>query len=109
MQEWGRRLGCPLLFLLWLIVMSLPLLSIVLAMRGQIQLGGEERTQIRIFLLQQRDVEGVGVEWSRPLRRQPGCRQTTVTYFMWRGQGENARFTTCQPEANRDLWRRDAL
>jgi hypothetical protein len=100
MREWGRRLGCLLLFLLWLVVMSLPLLSVVLAARGQIQLGGEEGAQARIFLLQERNVEGVGVEWSRPLRREPGCRRTAVLYLMWRGQGENIRFTSCEPEAN---------
>jgi hypothetical protein len=70
-----------------------------LAVRGQIQLGGQEGAQARIFLLQERNVEGVGVEWSRPLRREPGCRRTAVLYLMWRGQGENVRFTTCAPEA----------
>ena len=109
MREWGRRLGCLLLFLLWLAVMSLPLLSVLLAARGQIQLGSAERTQVRVFLLQERNVEGVGVEWSRPLRREPGCQQTTITYFMWRGPGENVRFKSCEPEANRGLLKCNAL
>jgi hypothetical protein len=86
------------LLLIWLVIMSLPLLSVVLAMRGQIQLGGEEGAQARIFLLQERHVEGVGVEWSRPVRSEPECRRTAVIYFMWRGEGENVRFTSCEPE-----------
>ena len=100
MNQWGRRLGCLLLLLLWLIIMSLPLLTVVLARQGQMQVGRPESSQVRLFLLQERQVEGVGLEWSRPVRQQPGCRRTTVVYFMWRGEGENVRFVTCPAAVN---------
>jgi hypothetical protein len=99
-NEWGRRFGCLLLLLLWLIIMSLPLLTVVLVRQGQIQVGRPESSQVRLFLLQERQVEGVGLEWSRPRRQEPGCRQTSVIYFMWRGQGENVRFVTCPAAVN---------
>ena len=80
--------------------MSLPLLTAVLARQGQIQVGRPEGSRVRLFLLQERQVEGVGLEWSRPLRQEPGCHRTTVIYFMWRGQGENVRFVTCPAAVN---------
>jgi hypothetical protein len=80
--------------------MSLPLLTVVLVRQGQIQVGRPESSQVRLFLLQERQVEGVGLEWSRPRRQEPGCRQTSVIYFMWRGQGENVRFVTCPAAVN---------
>jgi hypothetical protein len=99
-KQWGRRFGCLLLLLIWLIVMSLPLLTVVVARQGQIQVGRPEGSRVRLFLLQERQVEGVGLELSLPVRQQPGCLRTMVVYFMWRGEGENVRFVTCPAPVN---------
>lgn len=89
-----RRLR-PFLYLVvvvvWLVVMSLPILAFSLAEKEDLRFG----EGIRLFLLHEKDAGGVGVEWKRPLRQQPGCTRTTVTYLMWEGQSENTAFCQC--------------
>lgn len=95
MNRWLRRLVYGLLVLIWLIVMSFPALAFLLATRGQVMLGSDPGSGIRLFLVQEPDFEGVGMEWTRPLRRQPTCSQTTVRYLMWEGEAEPVSFCQC--------------
>lgn len=90
-----RRLLYLLFFLLWLLLMALPLLGVILAVRQQIEIGDVPGNQLRLFLLQEVEVRGVGVEWTRPAQGTSGCVQTTLTYLLWRGKGENARYCRC--------------
>jgi hypothetical protein len=90
-----RTFGCAAAVLLWLAIMALPILAAVLAIRGQIELGDEEGRWLRVFMIQERAAEGVGVVWSRPLAAAPHCRYTAVRYLMWRGTGENVSFCVC--------------
>jgi hypothetical protein len=94
-----RALGCAVATLLWLAAMALPILAAVLAVRGQIELGSDEGHHLRVFLVQERAAEGVGLVWSRVVATAPNCRQTAVRYLMWRGAGENASFCVCYDPA----------
>ncbi len=95
MKLWLRRLFYLFLLLLWLAFMVFPFLALTLSSREELRLGGEERA-VRIFLVRGGNDEGVGVAWQRPLANQPTCHKTSVTYFMWRGAGQNTVYCTCR-------------
>jgi hypothetical protein len=102
MSRWLRRFIYLLVTLVWLCVMSLPALAFILAIQGQIQMGNDVRHHLRIFMLQDPDVQGIGIEWTRPLRRQPTCSRTTVNYLLWEGEGEDVAFCQCYDPLTND-------
>jgi hypothetical protein len=48
---------------------------------------------LRLFLVQERDHQGVGLDWSAPAAEM--CRQGRIRYLMWEGQGQNSQYCTC--------------
>ena len=90
-----RRFLYLLFFIVWLLVMSFPVVAVVLAARHEIQLGSDPRSHLRLFLVQERRAEGVGLEWTRRVRKATGCSQTSVVYLMWKGEGKNVIFCQC--------------
>jgi len=79
--------------------MSFPIGAAILASNGQIEVGSQQTAyHIRLFLVQERDQEGVGIEWSRQADIK-GCRQGTISYVMWEGRAENAHYCTCTDAA----------
>jgi hypothetical protein len=104
MKKWPRLIGCFLLIIIWFFVISLPIFAFMLATRQQILLGSDERSHLRIFLLQEKDAEGIGVELARPFSTNPLCNQTNVHYFMWVGTPKNVTFCQCfNPQTNDNL------
>ncbi len=101
MKKWLRRSGCFLLILIWLVIMSLPLLAVVIARGGQVRLGAQESAHLRVFLVQEEENNGLGIEWMRtstPAQAQSGenrCWLTSVSYWLWEGQGENVTYCQC--------------
>ncbi len=91
MNRWLRRFLYLIVVMVWLIVMSLPILAFSLAGKGELQLGEDAR----LFLIQEDEVEGIGLQWTRPFRQQPSCTRTTVTYLMWEGRSENTVYCQC--------------
>jgi hypothetical protein len=96
MNPWPRRVAYLLAILVWLLLISLPLVAFTLAARNQIQLGSVENSHIRLFLIQESNVEGIGVEVARPYAVEPTCTETSVRYFMWAGEPENVTFCQCR-------------
>lgn len=100
-NTWAKFIPRFLFILIWLFFISLPILAFVLAARQQIQIGGDEHSHLRIFLLQEKDAEGVGVELARPFSTNPPCSQTNVRFFMWAGDPKNVTFCQCfDPQTN---------
>ena len=95
MKRWLRRLVYLLVVIIWLLVMAFPIFAFVLSGRGEMMFGDQAGSHVRLFLLREPDVEGVGVEWTRPYRPQTGCTQTRITYIMWEGQSENTSYCQC--------------
>lgn len=94
MNVWARRLIYGLLAVIWLMIMAFPVVAVVLAAQGEIQVGhARSARQARLFLIQERDHEGLGLEWTTPAST--SCQQGRIIYLMWQGNGENARFCTC--------------
>jgi hypothetical protein len=106
MNRWPRRLLLLLIILVWLGIMLFPTLAVVLARNGQIQLGNSDGRHWRLFLLQEPDFEGLGLERARPVApplSAPGaaCLQTSVGYWLWAGEapGQDVAFCQCTDPA----------
>lgn len=95
MNPWPRRLAYTLAILVWLIIMTIPIFTFSLAAQQQLQLGSAEDNHIRIFLIQEKSAEGIGLEIARPVSSTPGCTQTSVNYFMWSGEPQNVTYCQC--------------
>lgn len=93
MRTWLRRLSYLLFVFVWLAVMIFPIVAFSLVNNDTLQ-WGDERQHIRLFMAHGDDVEGVGLEWTRPI---PGtmCTQSSLNYLTWVGEGENARYCQC--------------
>ena len=76
--------------------MSLPVFAFVLAARNQLQIGPTEGNHLRIFLVQEMDTEGIGIERTRSGSFDLGCAQTNVRYIMWKGRPENVTYCQCR-------------
>ena len=96
MVIWLRRLGFLAIILLWLATMSFPLIAFVLATRSEIELGVNSGSHVRIFMVQESDLQGVGLEVSREVRSNPLCLTTNVVFFLWEGASGNQNVSFCQ-------------
>lgn len=95
MRKWQRRLAYFLIAAAWFLVMSLPVLAVVLAVQREIVIGEAPRRQLRLFLIQEQDAEGISVQWTRPVNSGEQCTQSNLYYLMWKGAGDNATFCQC--------------
>jgi hypothetical protein len=93
MKIWSKRLLYLTIFFLWLLVMSLPVTMVVLARNGSVQIGNENRTNLRLFMVQEDRENGVGVAITRATREK--CLRTSLVYLMWEGEGENSSYCQC--------------
>jgi hypothetical protein len=102
MNVWLRRLLLLLFVLFWLALILTPTLAFVLARNGQVQLGPSNGRHWRLFLVQEAQLEGLGLERGRPVpppvEAPPTatCLQTRINYWMWVGEGQPATYCQCQ-------------
>ena len=82
MKRWLRRLGYLVLLIGWLLVMAFPTFAFFLATQGEVQLGSDPRSHVRIFMVQEESSGGVGLEWVRSARQTEGCTRTSLHYFF---------------------------
>ena len=90
-----KRIGILLLLILWLVLMIVPFVSIVLATRGEIAVGGETESGFRLFLLQEKQHQGLGIQWRRSIGSHDDCLKSSVYYLLWQGSGENINAAYC--------------
>ncbi len=91
-----RRVAYLVVLVVWLIVMCLPMLALVLAMRGEMNLGGQENSHVRLFLVQADTEDGIGFEWTRSAANSSKCLKTSVRYLLWEGDTEEVNVDYCQ-------------
>ncbi len=106
MKVWVRRLSLVLFALFWLALILTPTLAFVLARNGQVQIGRTEGRHWRLFLLQEANAEGLGLERGGPVSPPfdapdgIGCLKTSVVYWMWSGpngsSGDRLGTSYCQ-------------
>jgi len=98
MGQIGKKAGIIFLIIFWFFLITVPALSIYLAVNTQLQIGAAENNHLRIFLVQEKNAEGLGFEIIRPFPSTPSCAQTTITYWMWKGKPENVTFCQCNEQ-----------
>lgn len=98
MKKILKRMGYGALLVLWLGFMCVPAFFCALvANSGELVWGDEPTNQVRFFLMQERDKEGLGVQWTRPVDENGRCLRTTVRYLMFAGEAENQATCQCAP------------
>ena len=90
-----RRLGYISVALIWLMIMCLPVLAFVLAIRGELKLGDQEKSHIRVFMVQGAEEDGLGIEWSRRPDNSSDCLKSSVRYLLWDGDAEDVNVDYC--------------
>lgn len=103
MKRWFRRLIYLFIITIWLLVMAFPVVALVLATQNQLQLGSDPNRHLRIFLVQEDDAAGVGIEWARNYRGDADCTRTSVNYLVWEGEAESVSFCQCYEPLTGDL------
>ncbi len=89
------RGACVIAVLGLLALFSIPLAAFVLATRGEIVWRRGEASD-RLFLLNEAEVQGLGLESARPLTVEAAqCVRTRVRYFLWRGEGDKVEYCEC--------------
>ena len=93
----GRRLVYTGGIVIWLIIMCFPIIAFLLATRGEIRIGSENLSGIRIFLISEKQTRGIGFQWDRQLPNDPGCVKSTLKYLLWDGNesGINTDYCWC--------------
>lgn len=92
-----RRFVYLLIVIVWLLIMSVPVLAVMLATQREVQIGDTQR-HFRLFLIQESDSEGISVDLTRPAGGGRRCAQSNVIYLMWKGSGENTVYCQCYDE-----------
>ena len=81
-----------------------PRVAVVRAGSGQSHRGNGEGRHWRLFLLQEPDFEGLGLERARPVAPplaapSAACMATSVSYWLWAGEGQDALYCQCTDPA----------
>ena len=87
--------SCVVALTVILLIGLLPLFGCRLITQGVLQFGDEQGRFLNIFMLQEPDREGIGVQWTRSFDAEAQCTRTTVRYYMFVGEGENLNFCEC--------------
>jgi hypothetical protein len=99
------RRGCLLGCLVWLVVMTLPLIALLLAVRGELAWRRGDFVEDRVWLVRTDDLPGeeaAGLAYaSTRLLPDPNapagrvCVRTRVTFLLWRGASESFDYCEC--------------
>lgn len=99
MRRWWKRAGYVVVILLWLLLVSFPVVAFFLATQGEIQIG-DSSSGLRLFLLQEDDNQGLGFQWTRLYDgsnlESAVCSQTSLRYFLWEGDAAGQSSDYCQ-------------
>jgi hypothetical protein len=92
-----RRVAYLLIALAVIVILVLPIIAFVLAARGELMLGNEEGSYLRLFLVNSDEAEGIGIQRARQLRAPGDCVEGSVRYLLWEGYGQkfDASYCTC--------------
>ncbi|HUN22615.1 MAG TPA: hypothetical protein PK299_05700 [Anaerolineales bacterium] len=97
-----NRFGCTLVFIIWILLLCLPMFGFMLALKGELRLNLGEFRQ-RVWLIQDSENNGVGWQSESPARAsllEATCQEIRVQYFFWQGgeSNANAHYCTCERE-----------
>ena len=97
-RNWLRGLLWALAAAAWIAVLSLPVLGLLLAVRGELSWQPGENRAYRLWLVMEKEERGLGWEVRRAVSRsmESVCLQTTVGFWLWRGQGQQTGSSFCE-------------
>lgn len=104
-QSWSRkgvvlrRFAYALILIFWLALMLLPTLAIILAVRGELMIGDDQESNVRLFMVTEDEAKGIGFQRVRKANAESeDCYQTSIRYLLWEGQdsGLNVSYCTCR-------------
>jgi len=76
--------------------MSFPIIAFVLATRGELGVGEASESGFRVFLLNDNNLQGIGIERRRRINPEDNCFQSTLNFLLWEGENDNLDITFCQ-------------
>ena len=76
--------------------MLFPIIAFVLAIRGEFGVGDANESGFRVFLLNDNNLQGIGIERRRRINSEDNCLQSTLNYLLWEGENDNLDITFCQ-------------
>ncbi|MCU0466943.1 MAG: hypothetical protein MUF38_20555 [Anaerolineae bacterium] len=110
MRGLAWRAGC---IAIWLPLILLPFVLLILAANGEIVIsnGGdmpepEAHPWLRATLIMEIDTRGLNITRSSIASRDEGgltCVQTDVSFLLWQGEGEPARYCDCYEQVG-EAW-----
>ena len=94
---WQKRLLWTIAGVVWLAIISLPVLALLLAVRGELSWQPGDFRQYRVWVVMEEDERGLGWEVRRVASRsvRDTCLQTTVGFWLWQGQQSRSIFCEC--------------
>ena len=108
---WRRvvnRLGCTLLFMVWLMGMVTPCFMATLLYQGEIVIERSDlpEHEIRLFLLSNADTRGFGL--SQGKIKSGGedegryCIVTSIDYLLWEGKSQPTEYCSCYEKSGKE-------
>jgi hypothetical protein len=99
--EVPRALGCAILILVPGTLLALILLAFSLMMRGEITIRPSQWLELRIWLVNQRDNQGLGASLTRRMRAGPEpatlvCETIKARFLLWRSDGTARPVDFCE-------------
>ena len=93
-----RRLAILAVFVIWVVIISLPVLGLLLAMNGELALTISEHNEYRVWLLMDDEERGIG--WSSKNmfsdNLNNNCVINRVNFILWEGDSENVNTFYCE-------------
>lgn len=95
---WALRLLWALAGAVWIAILSLPALGMLLAVRGELSWQLGEHRAYRVWMLTEQKERGLGWEVRHAVSggTEQVCLQTTVGFWLWRGQGKHNGSIYCE-------------
>lgn len=105
MQKWLKLPLYLIFILIWLAAMLFLPTAVALARRGELNI-----RNTRIFLITERDTNGIGLQSTAPASNNNACTLTRIRYIIWDGDSEDALSAcTCTDGIDRTPSRRQCL
>lgn len=99
-----RRAGCPVLVILWFLLLLAPCLCIVLATQGEIVIpqGSAPGQAIRIWLIMEADQRGLGLSSTsvQQVDENALCVESDIRFLLWSGSAESSSSCECYERAS---------
>ncbi len=108
-QRYLRRLGCLVVFVVWLICMTMPCFFVTLMVENEVVHRRSDRPghEVRVFRVEDSDTQGFGLSWGSLKNEQDNgdyCVSTTTRFLVWEGTAETTDYCECYEQVDEGTW-----